>query len=139
MRRIFLDTSYLLAVLIESDGLHDSALRLAERLSKERVSYVTTQFVIAELLASVSRRGSHVRSRTIDYLRFLISQPTWTTQTVSREDFDAAMDLYRRRPDQRYSLTDCVSMTLCEKMGITDVLTSDSDFTHEGFTILLGR
>ncbi len=38
---------------------------------------------------------------------------------------------------KEYSLTDCVSMEVMWREGITDILTHDSHLSQEGFTILL--
>lgn len=47
------------------------------------------------------------------------------------------MELYQRRGDKSYSMTDCISMVICRARGITDVLTHDEDFVREGFVALL--
>ena len=36
-----------------------------------------------------------------------------------------------------YSLTDCISMEAMRQEGISEILTHDSHFTQEGFTIVL--
>ena len=55
----------------------------------------------------------------------------------SADLFFAGVDLYRRRLDKGYSLTDCMSMVLCHEQDIADVLTHDRHFEQEGFAILL--
>ena len=54
----------------------------------------------------------------------------------SRQSFLRGLDLYRRRPDKGYSLTDCVSMATMRSLGIRDVLTADDHFRQEGFVLL---
>jgi uncharacterized protein len=44
--------------------------------------------------------------------------------------------LYKDRPDKEYSLTDCISMQVMRREGLTEVLTNDHHFTQEGFRIL---
>lgn len=55
------------------------------------------------------------------------------------ELFDEAFELYRRRADKGYSLTDCMSMNICRDMDIAEVLTHDRHFAQEGFAALLRR
>jgi predicted nucleic acid-binding protein len=50
---------------------------------------------------------------------------------------DRGLDLYERRGDKAYSLTDCMSMEICRERRIKRVLTHDHHFTQEGFEILL--
>jgi len=47
-----------------------------------------------------------------------------------------ALALYEARPDKFYSLTDCHSMQVMRREGLTDVLTNDHHFTQEGFHIV---
>ena len=51
----------------------------------------------------------------------------------SRESFLAGLELYRARPDKRYSLVDCISMQTMRREGLTEVLTNDRHFEQEGF------
>ena len=56
-------------------------------------------------------------------------------QTPSR--FDAALELYRARADQSWSLTDCASFQVMLERGITVALAHDRDFEQAGFTAVL--
>ena len=137
MAAIFVDTAHLLAILVEDDDLHENALAVAGRLAREHAEFVTTPLVLAELLAAVSRRGPRARIRAVEYIEALRAEASVTVSPLTPALFDEALALYKSRHDQRYSLTDCVSMILSRQLDITDVLTSDHDFEHEGFTILL--
>jgi predicted nucleic acid-binding protein len=46
------------------------------------------------------------------------------------------LELYRARPDKAYSLTDCMSMLIMRREGITEILTHDRHFEQEGFRSL---
>ncbi len=50
--------------------------------------------------------------------------------------FLSGFDLYRARPDKGYSLTDCISMQIMRREGLTDALTNDRHFEQEGFRAL---
>jgi predicted nucleic acid-binding protein len=45
--------------------------------------------------------------------------------------------LYPARLDKGYSLTDCISMNVMRRDGLSEVLTNDEHFTQEGFRCLL--
>jgi predicted nucleic acid-binding protein len=51
--------------------------------------------------------------------------------------FDAGLELYSRRPDKEWSLTDCISFVVMEEHGLTEALTTDHHFEQAGFTALL--
>jgi predicted nucleic acid-binding protein len=69
-------------------------------------------------------------------VRRLLASPDVTVIPQTREIFLAGLTLYEARPDKAYSLTDCMSMHVLRREGLTDVLTNDRHFTQEGFHIL---
>ncbi|GCA94991.1 conserved hypothetical protein [Microcystis aeruginosa 11-30S32] len=44
----------------------------------------------------------------------------------------AGFQLFDERPDQGYSLTDCISRIVMKQMGIDEILTHDRYFAQEG-------
>ena len=137
MRRVFVDTAYLQAILLRRDQHHDAALQLGIDLEADEAEYVTTNLVIAELLASISRFGPEAREQAVGLVDDLISQQRAFVYAFDEALFARALALFKARRDTRYSLADCAAMVVCRDQRITDVLTSDADFTHEGLTILL--
>ena len=138
MRILFIDTAFLIAFLRVKDSWHQVAKRLSEEFDRESgVRYATSHLVIAELLAHMSRGGPDARRVAADYVAGLLSRDDITIVPLTSELISRGLALYRQRPDKHYSLTDCVSMEICRDLNITEVLTSDTDFEHEGFHILL--
>ena len=138
MHRFFIDAAFLIALLQEDDEHHAQAVRLGDELSaRRRVMFVTTHLVFAEVLAYVSRGGPRIRAAAILQVAELAGRSDCEILPLTEELFARGINLYSSRPDQRYSLTDCVSMEICRDLNITEVLTSDTDFEHEGFHILL--
>ncbi len=135
MERCFADAVYLIALLFPTDDLHSLAVDIA-RDPAERAFY-TTDSVFTELLAYAAERGSHIRGQAIGLIDDMRLDRAWTLIRQTPELWDRAFDLYRRRLDKGYSLTDCMSMVVCTDLDIGDVLSHDHHFAQEGFTILL--
>ena len=55
---------------------------------------------------------------------------------VTIADEHAAWDLFRARPDQTYSFTDCTSFVLMRRLGLDAALALDADFRTEGFRVV---
>jgi len=66
----------------------------------------------------------------------MLSNPSMRLVEVTRPRLLEGLALYKARPDKEYSLTDCISMQVMRREGITDVLSNDHHFTQEGFRIL---
>ena len=134
----YVDTSHHVAVIDYRDALHVRALRLANELGQSPANtFITAEAVLIELLTFFSNKGPYLRDQASAYVeRLRTSSPTIIIPQTPVL-FDAAFNLFRRRRDKTYSMVDCIGMVICKQQGIVDVLTADSDFTQEGFTILL--
>jgi predicted nucleic acid-binding protein len=136
VRRVFADAMYFIAVIFETDRAHARALAFDDTDPDLRI--ITSDGIILEFLAYVSARGTYFREvallQVIDELR---ADPRVTIIRMTPELFDAALELYRARPDKAYSLVDCMSMVICQQEAIGEVLTHDHHFQQEGFAILL--
>ena len=66
----------------------------------------------------------------------LLASPSVQLVHVEEELFRAAWSYFGRRADKRYSLTDCVSFVLMERLGIQSALAFDVHFVQAGFRIL---
>ncbi len=136
MRRIFVDASFLVMLLLQTERRHEEAVRLQQELASCQL--VTSADMVVEMLAFISRYDPRIRLEGVALAqRILSSDSQFELMYANEERLRAAVDLYAQRLDQNYSLADCLSMTLMEEQGITEVLTYDSDFHGEGrFTVL---
>ena len=132
---VFADALYYIALLVPRDRKHEKALAIGERLLP--VHMVTCEPVLTETFAHVSGLGPFARSQAVSFVEELRSDPSVTIVEQTHELFEAGLESFRRRLDKGYSLTDCMSMWICQQFGITRVLTGDQHFVQEGFTILL--
>lgn len=137
MRRIFADTFYWLALSSPTDQWRSAVLKAVS--SQENLSIVTTDEVLTEFLAGMAGRGVYQRGLAIRMVRSILADDEVTIIPQTHQTFLEGLDLYERRVDKGYSLTDCISMNTCRKEGIIDVLTNDHHFTQEGFIVLIER
>jgi len=49
----------------------------------------------------------------------------------------SAVQLYRRRPDKNWSLTDCLSFVVMERRNVTEALTTDIHFEQAGLKMMM--
>lgn len=96
---------------------------------------MTTEFVfvkLANLLSKLVRRVAAIK--LIDQVR---SDSDTIIISASCELVQRGFELFSRRPDKEWSLTDCISFIAMEEHGVTEALTSDGGFVQAGFTMLL--
>ena len=137
MTSVFADTVYWIATALPKDQSHLAAREARRRLGP--VELVTTDEVLAEFLAALSRGGPRVRAAAARTVRAILSASTVRVIPQSRSSFVKALDRYEARGDKEYSLQDCASMIVMEAESITQILTNDRHFEQEGFTVLMRR
>ena len=133
MNAVFADTVYWIALTNPRDSHAQDVAPFDDLLSRGKV--YTTEEVLAELLTFFAG-DSWLRSRAVETLREILSDPAVHVIPQSHESFSAGFELYCARPDKQYSLADCISMQTMRREGLTDVLTNDRHFEQEGFRAL---
>jgi predicted nucleic acid-binding protein len=132
MITVFADTFYYLALLSEDDASHPRAVEYA-RTYKGRV--LTTEWILTEIedgLAPPDTRHAFVTLR-----QQLRKDANLSIVPATSELFEQGCDLFERRPDKGWSLTDCISFVVMEEHGVTDALTGDHHFEQAVFVALL--
>ena len=126
MNKVFLDTSYAVALSARTDQNHERALKLAEELDESGAHFLTTRAVLLEIgnaLAKVRYRDAAVR-----LLNALQNDPKVEITPASDELYQRALEVYRDRVDKEWGLIDCMSFVVMNDQGLTDALTADKHF-----------
>lgn len=131
-RPVFVDTSYLLALLNSHDTFHQQALLLAEQIHGK---LITTEAVLTEIGNGLSK--IQWRALAVATLNDLRKDENVVIVPSSPALFSNALELYATRMDKEWGLTDCISFVVMRKHKLTDALTTDRHFEQAGFKVLL--
>jgi predicted nucleic acid-binding protein len=132
MKAVFVDTFYYIALLDANDSAHETAVAATRELKS---TTVTTAWVLLELANTLS--ASRHRGIFATFLERLRANPNVIIYEAEREVFNLGVDLYRKREDKEWSLTDCISFVVMTRERIAEALTGDHHFEQAGFSILL--
>jgi predicted nucleic acid-binding protein len=130
---VFADTFYWIALLNPQDDWHSIALHFANNNTRP---LITTDGIIDETLNYTAERGSLMRQKALLLYRRIVQEPSIDIIGYTPELRQQGIELYERRRDKGYSLTDCISMIVMRQLELIDVLTRDRHFTQEGFHLL---
>jgi predicted nucleic acid-binding protein len=132
MKRVFGDAHYFLALANPRDAEHHAAVEFARQWRGE---VVTTRWILAEVADGLA---SPVNRRLAVMLVEQVSREA-RFRLVENSDalFARGFDLYRRRADKEWSLTDCISFVVMREEDLTEALTNDRHFEQAGFVALL--
>ncbi|HEV8713415.1 MAG TPA: PIN domain-containing protein [Candidatus Binatia bacterium] len=135
MDKVFVDTAAWLALLNMDDALHAHARQVMSTLRRQRVSLVTTEFVLLEVADALSAPTQ--RARTVEFINGLRRMPILSIIPASQSLFMDSWTLYSNRLDKDWSLTDCSCFVVMTKEHIMQAFTSDHNFEQAGFIKLL--
>ena len=77
-----------------------------------------------------------MRGKVIELYQNMLDDPSIQLISYNQELRQTGIELYKKRLDKGYSLTDCISMVVMKKLNISEVLTNDKHFSQEGFMII---
>jgi predicted nucleic acid-binding protein len=77
MRRLFVDTFYLVALLYRRDAWHDRLVTFSQTLSSDDI-LLTTDVILVEFLAALSNKGQHLRQEAAITTHNLLERPNVT-------------------------------------------------------------
>jgi predicted nucleic acid-binding protein len=132
MKRVFVDTSYLLALSLADDADHERAVAWNRAIGGP---LVTTEYVLVEYADGLAK--AQLRAKAHRTLAALQANPLVTVVPASTQLLERGLRLYIERLDKDWELTDCISFQVMTEYGITDALTSDRHYQQAGFRALL--
>jgi predicted nucleic acid-binding protein len=132
MTSAFADTFCFLALLDSREERHVEA---AEDSRNPELRLVTTEWVLAEFGDAYCHPQD--RADFVARYRSLVNHPRVKIVAAETRLFPRGVDLFERRRDRDWSLTDCLSFVVMQDEGITQALTGDKHFEQAGFTALL--
>ena len=135
MISVFADTNYWIAKIFPQDQWHQQVIEVEYRIGI--VDLITSESVLIETLNYFSEFRTDVKETAFLVVKSILESAEVTVVRQTDEVFLDGIELYGKRLDQGYSLTDCISMNICRQLNIIEVLTHDHHFEQEGFTPLL--
>ncbi len=128
----FADSFFFFALGNPDDRAHDVAREFA---AQGQGPLVTTAWVLTELGDGLSAPSN--RPAFLSLLRNLRDNAAFEIVPPDPGLFERGIDLFSRRPDKAWSLTDCISFVVMTERGLTEALTGDHHFEQAGFRALL--
>jgi len=133
-KRLFVDTSYVLALFNTADEFHEKAKEL-KLLTARPNTLVTTEAILLEIGNSLAKQN--VRRKCATIINGFYKSENIEVAPITTALIKEGLDLFEKRQDKDWGLTDCISFVVMHKYGIRQALTADDHFTQAGFKALL--
>ena len=117
---IFVDASYIIALIVEKDQWHEDAIKLLDKLKSED-KIITEAMIIESINLIGSCHGGKVGYKTFKYIKdnFTI----FKSETLLEESLR-----YYLKFDGSLSLADCTAIHAMKENQIYEILSFDDDF-----------
>lgn len=133
--KVFVDTSFFIALLNNNDNDHLQAVTLQTRLTAEGVDKITSEYVLLELGDGLSRL--HFRQLASQLMDLVYRDESFEIVPSTSQLFMKALSLFNDRPDKEWGLTDCTSFIIMQEKDVEAALTADRHFQQAGFRAML--
>ena len=126
---IFVDSGAWIGLLNPKDQHYNVAVTIYNRLERQRVPIVTTDYVIDETITRLRYDVSHpVAVKFLDFINQVEEQNVLTVVRVDSVLFQEALKLFRKYDSAKLSFTDCTSFAVCQKHKILEAFAFDEHF-----------
>jgi uncharacterized protein len=134
MSEIFIDTSFIIALSASQEHWHVEAQACWTRVVAQRSRFITTTFVLDEVVTFLNTRGHHALA--VETGRQILESPAFRLIHVDGGLLSRGWEYFVRHGDKRYSLTDCISFVVMQERGLVAALAFDHHFEQAGFQTL---
>ena len=116
---IFVDTSFLIALLVKTDSHHEKALKIAESIHERKVINST---VMNETLNAFTGKGGKIGKEL-----YQIIEEMFDIEFLNQSDYEHAMEIYLHF-DSSINFSDCTILSTMIRNKIDKIISFDSDF-----------
>lgn len=112
--RIFVDTSFILALINERDQYHVQAEALSYKF--EHSLLTTTDAVLLEVGNALAK---DFREEAIAIIKALRNSKRIEAVEIDEKLFESGLEVYEKYSDKTWGLVDCISFVVMKENGIT--------------------
>ena len=132
MKAVFCDTFFFLAAINQSDRRHHEALAWSNTYDGP---LLTTAWVVTEMADALAERQN--RRAFEPFYQTLKEDQRMRIVPAEPSLWERGLTLYFQRPDKEWSLTDCISFLIMERLQLREAAAADRHFVQAGFAALL--
>lgn len=130
------DSAAWLALYDRGDKYHARAQRAFRELAERKVSFIITDYLIAESITLLMGRAGHATAVMCG--EWLLNSPRVHVIRADIDLWNGTWRLFKRYNDKEFSFVDCLSFAVMQREHLTDAFTFDHHFTQMGFRLWPG-
>ena len=121
---IFIDTTYIIAIILEKDQWHPRIKSIEEKISNKK--RITSDIMITEAMATIgSLKGGKIAKTMYNYIK-----DNYSIYETNMKTLDDGMSILLKY-DGTLSLADSIAMKIMEKLKIYEIVSFDEHFDNK--------
>lgn len=136
---LIVDTSGWASLVDVRQQYHDQAVEYYRGHHPRFSRFLTTNYVILELVSLLTSPMGMSRPRVIELINGMLESQRIEVVHIDPAIHEKAWSLLLNRPDKSWSLVDCASFVVMHSRELANALTSDLHFEQAGFIRLLKK
>lgn len=129
--KLFVDTSFVIALINEKDQYHNHAEALSYKFDNSPL--ITTGAVLLEIGNALAK---DFREEAVRVIKLLRNSKRVEVAEVDEARFEKGLAVFEKYADKTWGLVDCISFVAMWEAGLVEVLTFDEDFEQAGFALV---
>lgn len=129
--KIFIDTSYVIALINKKDQYHSIAESLVNIYDEH--NFMISDCILLKIGNALSR---NYKQEAIEIIENFFMEDNITVIHLTQDLFAEGFSLYKTHQDKDWGLIDCISFMIMRSENIFDVLTFDKHFNQAGFNAI---
>lgn len=130
---IFVDTAGWAGIVLQNSPDYQAMKSFYKRTIAARRGLVTTNYVLAELVALLTARSRASRREIIAFIGGIRRIAELTVVHVDAPTDADAWSLLEQHDDKEWSLVDAASFVVMRRLGLREAFTTDHHFSQAGF------
>lgn len=130
MSAVFVDTSAIVALMVDSDRAHPKAVEIFEKLRSRQAALVTTSYVLVETYALIDRRLGRDAVRDFRASFAPLLRVIWVDGAIHERGLDRL-----EKSSRTLSFVDAVSFEAIRRHRILEAFAFDRHFEREGLAV----
>ncbi len=131
-KNVFIDTSFVIALINKNDLYHDKAIELS--IKYEDYPLITTDVVLLEIGNAMAKK---FKQEAIKIIETFQDSDAVRIVEFNFTLFEKAFEMYKKYNDKTWGIVDCLSFIVMQENNVVNALTSDKHFKQAGFKVLM--
>lgn len=129
--RVFVDTSFVIALINDRDQYYEQAKAVSHKF--ETAFLITTDAVLLEIGNALAK---DYRAEAIEIIKVLRHSKKVEVRAIDETLLEKGLEIYEMYKDKTWGLVDCISFVVMRDEEVNEVLTFDNDFIQAGFNVV---